>query len=294
MTQLTENVHVQFLREPIHIAIGPSHTPTRRRYDIRHIVNPYEAAPRSEEARIQKLTLHTMSIARATASLPVTVSAVTFADETVDVPQGFALTRSLKRSSQDLASFARPRRLPLLFDVLEEGARGASADFIVFTNMDIALLPHFYPAIQRLLEAGFDGLLVNRRTIYKYGLDPGLLPLMYADMGEPHDGFDCFVFPARLLAQFEKTPVFIGIPEVARALLFNMVALCDRILILRDAHLTFHLGDDKAWAAPDLADYHRHNLQAAQQVIDVHAVDAKKRARLAAFCEKHRERYTVR
>jgi len=294
MTQLTHNVHVQLLREPIYVATGGSHERVGAPAQVRHVLNPYLCPPDSEGDRIQRLSLQTIAIARTASMAPVSVAAVHYMDEPLALPDGFESRPALRRSVLDLATFEVPRRLPLLFDVLDCGVEGAAPDsYVIFTNMDIALLPSFYASVQRLIGLGFESLLINRRTIYKYGFDPSLLPLMFADIGEPHDGFDCFVFPVRLLRNFVKAPVCIGAPDVARALLFNLVALSGRVLILRDAHLTFHLGDDKGWARPEFADYHAHNRAASQSVIDRHCADPARRELLQTFCAVHHENYSV-
>ena len=37
--------------------------------------------------------------------------------------------------------------------------------FLVYTNADICLMPHFYTSLAGLAAQGFDAMTINRRTI---------------------------------------------------------------------------------------------------------------------------------
>lgn len=100
----------------------------------------------------------------------------------------------LTRTVQDVGDFQIPRPLPLLFDVLELGAAAAKPqDFLIYTNSDICLQPYFYGAVRQLISAGYDAITINRRTFGDQRTGP-LDPLMMAEVGQPHKGYDCFVF----------------------------------------------------------------------------------------------------
>ncbi|MGH6882870.1 MAG: hypothetical protein ACREFM_18255 [Hypericibacter sp.] len=295
MTRLTTNVYVQLQGEPLYVACEQQHRNARVRHRFLHIINPYFAAPGSEDDKVQQLTYHTMGMALSLAPAgTVKPVAVTFPEEAVSIPPSFPILKSLQRSVLDLGSFQLPRRFPLLFDIMAGGLAAADGqDYVIFTNVDICLMPHFYGSVQRILNLGFESLIVNRRTIPKYGLDSQLLPLMLADYGTSHPGFDCFVFPLRLFDSFVRSDVCVGAPEVMRALVFNLVALTESLLILRDAHLTFHLGNDKPWSVPERMDYRDHNYQCSQEVLVAHGRDPRRRELLQNFCTAHNEMYTV-
>lgn len=295
MTRLSSNVFVQTQGESLYDACERAHPGDTPPHRFVHIVNPYEAPAGTEDKRIQEITFHSMQIALgAVAKGFVQVVATTYPDETINLPPSFQRLSKLARAVTDLGRFAVPRRLPLLFDVIELGLSAAGeADTVILTNVDICLLPHFYGSVNRLLGLGFESLVINRRTIGKYGLDPKLIPVMMADPGRVHEGFDCFVFPRRLFDEFVRSDVCVGAPDVMRALLFNLVAVSKSVLILRDAHFTFHLGDDKAWARRELADYQEHNRRCAQEVIDRQSRDPARRQWLQGFCVAHREAYAV-
>ena len=70
-----------------------------------------------------------------------------------------------------------------------------------------------------------------------------------------HPGFDCFVFPTAWVEDFVANAACVGIGWVMRSLLYNLVVKARRMVILRNAHLTYHYGDDRPWNAPELEEY---------------------------------------
>lgn len=188
----------------------------------------------------------------------------------------------LERSAADVKSFGTARPLPLLFDVLD-GAADTDAEYVVFTNVDICPTPQFYQAVTALLARGHDALVINRRTIMGWPVDPGLVELMAMDPGRPHEGYDCFVFPRRFLREFVRNDAVVGCGGVMRSLIFNLAACSQRLLFLGDVHLTWHLGDDKVWAAPHLKDYVAHNHTEALGTLRVLA--AANPTRFKEFCQ---------
>jgi hypothetical protein len=204
----------------------------------------------------------------------------------------FRRVAQLSRSILEVRSFQAARKLPLLFDLIDAGMTNApEADYIIYTNVDICVTPNFYPAIGRLIDLGFDALLINRRTIATLGLDPGLAPLMAGDFGHPHEGYDCLVFSRRAAARFRHTTACIGAAGVMRSLLYNMVAYCEHMLILTDVHFTWHVGDDKDWKRPEWQDYTAHNWDVAADLLRALVVEHKQR--LQDFCDNRPERLKI-
>ena len=81
-----------------------------------------------------------------------------------------------------------------------------------------------------------------------------------------------------LFKQFITNQACIGAGLVMRGLLYNLTAHARKMLLLRECHLTFHLGQDRAWQAPELKDYTEYNRQQSNRVLD----------ELSAVPEKHR------
>lgn len=269
---------------------------------IVHVVNPFRSASGDCDDRTQALTYETMRRARDfSRHVPVHLAAVVADSERDCVPEGFELAGTLSRTIDQIASFQHPRPLPLLFDILELGQRHAAAlagqhgdalgnVFLIYTNADICPMPHFYDSVAGLVARGFDALTVNRRTIPQHVREVAGLPAMYAEFGQTHTGYDCFVFPLARLESYVPSEAFIGGDFVARSLLYNMVANSESMLMLRQAHLTFHIGDDREWSDPKYKDYREFNVK---QAIGVLTRLAKRspltEAKLVRFCQAHGE-----
>jgi len=283
MRQLCDNTWLQAVGEPVAGLLAEVvSAPSLRRYV--HLCNPYEKGRTRTEILTQSVTYAAMHRAREFG--PNNKPGVEFlggvlpGDEAYSA-EHFDRTFQLQRSAHDVKAFGTERPLPLLFDILG-GAKDSGGDFVVFTNVDICPVPHFYQSIEGLLNRGFDALVINRRTITGWPVDPGLIDLMAMDPGRPHEGYDCFVFRREALAQFVTNHAVVGTGGVMQSLIYNLVATSQRLLFLGDVHLTYHLGDDKVWAAPHLRDYVEHNWTEA--IGTLHRLTAANPARFRDFC----------
>ena len=237
-------------------------------YTLAHIVNPVTVGPESDLYRAQPITFDTMVMAQAFArSTPsVTLHAACFPEDQQGFPPAFLPTRHLERSVLDVGSFHKPRKLPLLKDILDRLYETSIADFFIYSNVDIAVMPFFYRALSFFIEQGLDAFIINRRTIsasWSSALD---IPLMMAQMGDSHPGHDCFVFKRDLYQNFELDNVCIGAKRVARALMANMIAFSSSFHEFADKHLTFQLGVERSCDHPDANEYYYHNVSALMQV----------------------------
>lgn len=262
---------------------------------LAHIINPYAAPAGSLAALAQPLSFAAILAAQKFHGETVSTIAVRYPDERLELPPGFIDCPKLSRSAADLRRFKVPRRLPLIGDIVSAGpAEAEGADYLVFTNMDICPMPHFYGAVVQLVRQGFDAIVINRRTIPKLGWDARLLPLMYAEQGKPHAGFDCFVFPRAMVKSFVPMLACLGVSGAGRAMLYNLVGLAKALLIVKDAHLTFHLGDDQLWNDDSHREYLKFNLHAWRNTIIALSKLPPRRARLTRFCEAYGEKVWFR
>jgi hypothetical protein len=238
---------------------------------IAHIVNPILVPDTSDLFSAQPITFETMRKARAGANskLQINQFSAQHPEDRQIVPPDFHLTPDLDRSVLDLAKFRHFRKLPLLKDILDRLYFAApDADYLIFTNVDIALQPTFYNAVDELTGSGYDAFVINRRTIpgrYKYVEQ---IPSMMAEPGIAHRGWDCFVFPRELYPRFKLGNVCVGATRVGLALLANMEAYGNRFREFKDEHLTFHIGDERNWLNPVFADYDRHNTRELLQILE--------------------------
>lgn len=267
-----------------------------------HFVNPFRAPGGSSNDRVQAVSYESMRRARDfQPDMAVDLAAVVAPDDRDCMPEGFALAGVLDRDIRDVATFAHPRPLPLVYDVLTLGCAYARAEaeknsedpetvYVVFTNVDIGLMPQFYAVVADLVSRGYESLTIFRRTIPPIEPDVALLASMYSEYGATHDGFDCFVFPVSQFDRHVRNDAFIGRGFVMRGLLYNLVANATSLAIVRKAHLTFHLGDDRDWRDPKFEEQNRFNLDQAKRVlVSLMERDSATARKLFQFCERNSE-----
>ena len=280
MPLLTDNYYEQGPRETM--AEIPRHGDGPKRIRITHILQPY-ATKNERHRKIQELTFETIRIAvkEAAPFLAVRCVCVPLSGERDVIPPDFLAAAPLTRTVIDIAEFQVPRNLPLVFDILDNGMALPDSpsgdveceDFIIFTNTDIHLLPHFYLAVAALISAGYDVMTINRRTIGNFALNISELPQMFGEYGVDHPGVDCFVFPRQIYRLFVRNNACVGMIRVMRGLVFNLVVNARRYLVLTRAHLTFHIGDDREWNKPRYEDYRHFNTEETTKVISALAKD---------------------
>lgn len=236
---------------------------------IAHIINPVAKGPDSDLYTAQPITFETMRRAQeyAADSLDnVTLYATHYPEDASVVPVGFEVLPNLERSVLDEATFQRPRKLPILKDILDRLYANSDADIFVYTNVDIALMPTFYASVQAMLQS-HDALVINRRKISDHYSSVDEIPLMYAEAGGMHGGFDCFVFRREIYGRFELGKTCIGVKGIGVIVLANMYAFASDLSLRRDAHLTFHIGNDMPWTSSDLDDYAAYNYLHINQAL---------------------------
>ena len=238
---------------------------------LAHIVNPVIVPPTSDLYVAQPITFESMRRAKQYAEGVVDVRLFTtqYEEDRSLFPDGFEATPDLDRSVQDVCSFAHQRKLPLLADILDRLHQASEgADYLIYTNTDIALMPHFYQTVAAILEDGYDAFVINRRTIPTDYKSPEQLPLMYAQAGEAHRGHDCFVFSRETYPDYVLGNVCLGAPGVGHALLLNLACHAKRFTEFKDLHLTFHIGNDKVWKSGDYADYVEFGRRQVDRVVE--------------------------
>jgi hypothetical protein len=220
-----------------------------------------EVAYTSDLRVAQPITFETMRVAREFARPEVTVEQfyTTYEEESPALPTGMQKTRNLDRSILDVIPFKNGRKLALVRDILDRLYESTEAEYLVYTNVDIALMPYFYLAVNRLIDNGNDALVINRRTIDAQGCGLDELPLLFAQIGRPHPGSDCFVFKRGAYPRFELGTAFIGSGRIGLILAANLYYNSESFRQLKHHHLTFHIGDEMAWQAEDLDEERAHN-----------------------------------
>jgi len=236
---------------------------------IAHLINPVIVDNSSDLFIAQPITFETMRSAREFAgdAADVALYAIQFHNEPrVPMPDIFQRTPDLTRSVADIKAFKQKKNLPLIKDILDTLYESSQAQYLIYTNVDIALQPYFYKAIDMFIRQGYDAFVINRRTITDKYTAVEQIPFMYAEIGVPHKGYDCFIFKRELYPKFKLGTICIGTAWVGRALLANMATYAAKYREFRNEHLTFHIGDSCTWRNDQFSDYFQENWNQYQSV----------------------------
>jgi hypothetical protein len=239
---------------------------------LAHIINPVKASPSSTLFEIQNITFSSIRVAKNFAEshskdFHIDLFTTQYAEDHEIIPADFAKRKDLERSILDCATFTVPRKLPFLTDILAQLSDLSNADYYIYTNIDIALMPHFYLAIRSYVEEGYCSFIVNRRTISENNINTLNLVTMYSEIGKKHQGYDCFVFKREILDSLILKKIVVGIPKVGLAFFVNLFCRSASFKVFANQHLTFHIGDDKAWKSEDYADYWKYNNEQFKQIL---------------------------
>ena len=234
-----------------------------RKTTLAHIINPVAAPPASDLNTAQPITFESMRVAKEFADNRCDVRFFTaqYPEDHSVLPDGFQVTPDLDRSVLDVATFQVPRKLPLISDILNRLYTASDAEYFIYTNVDIAVMPNFYATVSSIIDTGVDACVINRRTISTHYTHVDELPLMYAEVGTRHPGYDCFIFRRHVLPRFELGMVCIGAPRVGFVLVGNLICFSKRFREFAEVHLTFHIGNERQWRDPRFQDYTDHNTR---------------------------------
>lgn len=232
-----------------------------------HLINPFPCPPASEHGIASSITYASLRQAVDTArasGLHVEVNAVVLPGDESSIHPPARLAGHLQRTVQDIRPLRPVRPFPLIADLLESGARSTQCDYLIFSNMDIAVQPDFYPQVNALIETRFPAgvpFAIYRRNLPTHFNRPDQLPDMYreARTAERAYGYDCFVFPRAYVAELDLGHTCIGAAHFDYLLFMALDAISGfKAHRVQDLPLTFHIGNDIAWSAQ--LDYVEHNL----------------------------------
>ena len=236
---------------------------------IAHIINPVKIKESSDLYTAQPITFQTMQTAQKLAQLAgidVELYTAQFPEDHSIIPEYFNKTPDLERSILDEGTFKKPRKLPLLKDILDNLYHATDADYFIYTNVDIGVLPHFYTSIAEIIKQGYDAFIINRRTIKKKYTKIEEIPLVYAEIGGKHAGYDCFVFRRDAYSKYILNNVFIGSIPIGYAIAVNLLSHAKKFKLFTLLHLTFHIGSDGGWKQKGLEDYLDYNIAETDKI----------------------------
>lgn len=224
---------------------------------ITHIVNPVKVPESSDLFRAQPITFESMRRAKEYVGSTMEINLITtqFKEDREIIPEYFFKTPDLNRSVLDVGSFQENKKLPFLQDIFTKAiAWNPDADYIIYTNVDIALYPDFYKQVNSLIEKGYDGICINRNTLPEETCKGATLESLYTIEGLKHEGIDCFIIKKELLHKFDLEHSIIGTGPVGLIIANNLLHLATKFIWIRDGKWTFHMGDDKSWLLDDVTE----------------------------------------
>lgn len=206
---------------------------------IAHIINPLKAKEDSELFIAQPIVFEAMRKAKDFAvRCEVKLFSAQYEEDVEIIPDYFQKTVNLKNAIQ----ISGKKKLPLIKEILNNLYENSNAEYLIYTNTDIIVLPQFYEAVAKISEQGYDAFIINRRRIPKIYTSVNDLPFIYSDIGKSHPGFDCFVFKRELFPKFILGEICVGIPFVEATLMHNLFAHAEKCKLFDDLHLTTHIG----------------------------------------------------
>ena len=208
-----------------------------------HITSPVKVSKERDLYYAQPVTFETYKIAKefSQSSLDIIQCTVQFSEDREIIPSHITILDDLKESIQDIGEFSF--KYPFIKEILNSAFNySVKFDYIIFSNVDISIMPYFYLSINKLIEMGHDAIIINRRSIidtYKTIED---LPLMFAEVGHQHPGWDCFVFKRNLYPKLNFEDGVIGAVSSGRIIYDNLKFHAEKLIELTNSDLTFHLG----------------------------------------------------
>lgn len=230
-----------------------------------HIINPFPCPEESEHGRASKITYESLRIAVMEArqqDIEVEIHAVVLPGDEIAIKPPAQLGGLLSRTIQDIRPMSPKRPYPLISDILRKGAESTQYDYLIFTNMDIAVQPDFYLRLHEIIEKRFEPatpFIIYRRNIPSRYHRIEQLPEMYKQPGQIAYGYDCFVFPKSYVAQLDLGHCCIGAAHFDYLLFIALDVVSGfKAKRINDLPLTFHIGNDISWSSQ--IDYIEHNL----------------------------------
>ncbi len=227
---------------------------------IAHIINPVKVSKERDLYYQQPITFESMRRAKKySKKKKIDLFAVFYPEDEEIIPGWFTKLPCLQESTLDWGFKVR-RKLPLFKEILDSLYDASDADYFIQTNADIGLQPFFYDLVFSLIKKGHESIIINKRIIPPFYKSVEDLDEMYSEIGQPHNGYDCFIFPRKNYPDFELGEICMGINWSEAPITVSM-AKKGNLAVLRNAHVTFHIGDQRTWLKPELADYRQHNAE---------------------------------
>ncbi|MEQ9287548.1 MAG: hypothetical protein RIG77_11595 [Cyclobacteriaceae bacterium] len=237
-----------------------------------HIINPVKVGENSDLFIAQPITFQSLIRAKGFCGSPQNIELLSaqFEEDQAIIPDFIDTTPDLTRSILEHGHVNTKKKLPFIKDILDRAYNNSrEGDYIIYSNVDIALQPFFYEFVFKKIGVGLDAFVVNRRTISKSYSGVDNMNEMYSEIGKEHPGFDCFIFSREIYKEFVLGEAVLGANWIGRVLILNLIAFSQNFKLFNDRILTFHIGDDMAWKTPENLPLDLWNFNCLKNVIEV-------------------------
>lgn len=244
---------------------------------IAHIINPVKVPENHPSYLYYAQPITFMSIIKAkeyaeshVKDLTIELFTTQYEEDREIIPSDFKILSNLEKNVHDYFDLKnKNKKLPLLRDIIQKLYDNSDADYFVYSNADITLMPNFYEYVVGRINNGCTSLCIHRCDIPKYKSGEVKFDattedyaLMCKASGTHTFGHDCFVFPRSCVPKLTLSNVFVGFPPVGTVMKNQLKRHCSGF---REVHskerMTFHLGADKAWSKK--TEYHEANNKTA-------------------------------
>ena len=206
-----------------------------------HIINPVKVKKDRDLYFAQPVTFETFKIAKSFSKIDVIQCSVQYEEDRDIIPDHIKILDNLSQSVLDKGDFKY--KLPFIKEIFKIGyENNIDADFLIYTDSDIALMPNFYLSIKNILEQGYDSIIVNRRDISDSKKEIKDIPYMYSQVGVKHSGWDCYIIKTSDYKSFNFENSIVGAVGDGEIIRANMINNSKNFIELKNEHLTFHLG----------------------------------------------------
>jgi hypothetical protein len=151
-----------------------------------HLVNPVKVAKSHELYTAQHITFASMLNAKNYLDIDnveVVLASTQLQEDKDCIPEYIFQLSNLTRSVNQVNEKLSGRNLPLINDILTKANEIENVDYIIYTNVDIALMPFFYKAVYEYIMEGHDFIAINRRRLENKYTSVNELTKMYAEKG---------------------------------------------------------------------------------------------------------------
>ena len=231
----------------------------KKKIKFAHLINPFKCREDNPSYLYyaQPITFKSMILARNTVknNIDIKLYSIHYPEDDKIIPKDFIKLPYLKRSTKTLfPKISKNKKLPIIQDMFNSILEHSDADYIIFTNSDIGVQPHFYKVINNIIKSkNLESFSINRRDNLpkfrnkKQRLSPKHMDYIYKLKGKNHNGHDCFIIKRQVLEKINMGLMFTGYPPWGSILMSRLKNANNKHVIFRNLFLTFHLGSDRSW-----------------------------------------------